>query len=140
VGPACQRLSRHAPRPDWLPGVALPSRPHHKGTDRSDRPLCPKPHCLAVRASRRHRCPNPATIPAGKRRRAAFCSKVGHRASLPSVAAPDSPCRAAAPHAVPPSSASRRVLAGAEELRLTPFWRCDVGRLQPPGPRRRCLG
>jgi hypothetical protein len=31
VGPACQRLSRHVPRPDWLPGKALLSRPCHKG-------------------------------------------------------------------------------------------------------------
>jgi hypothetical protein len=31
VGPACQRLRRHAPRSDWLPGAALPSCPCLKG-------------------------------------------------------------------------------------------------------------
>jgi hypothetical protein len=55
VGPVCHWLNRHAPRPDWLPGVALSSRTHHKKC-RPSRPLCPsrQPGPDAARPYLRH--------------------------------------------------------------------------------------
>jgi hypothetical protein len=103
--------------------------PHHKGVDLSYRCLCPKPRCLTVRAPHHRRCPNPATGPAGKRHRAASCSKAGRCASLPSTAAPRSPFCAAAPHATPPLCAGHRVLVGVEQRHHTPFRRRVVRRL-----------
>jgi hypothetical protein len=140
VGPVCQWLSQHAPCPDWLPGVALSSHSRHKGADPSDRRPCPKPRCLTVRASRRHRCPNPAAVPVGKRHYAASCSEASRRASLPSAAAPRFLCRADAPHATPPLCVGRQVLVGVEQRRHTPFRHRVVGCLRPPGPHRRYLG
>jgi hypothetical protein len=57
MGPSCQQLSRHAPRPDWLAGAALPSHPCLKGTVPTAPHACPSapPHhiiCTSPSAGR----------------------------------------------------------------------------------------
>jgi hypothetical protein len=153
VGPACQRLSRHAPCPDWLPGAALPSRPCHKGVD----PFRPAPVSEAPPVSERAtltalpsaaRYPSatppplsePTAVLTGKCHRAAFCSEAGRRASLPSVVAPHSPCRVVVPHAAPPP-VCRSLSPG--QSRATPPHSLPPPRRWPfvtSGPLQRCLG
>jgi hypothetical protein len=85
-----QRTERWLPtrdaRPDWMLGVALPSRraikpPRCPKLVLSGR--CPKPPPRYSSTASPPRCPNPATIPSGKHRRTAFFSKVGCRRSHP---------------------------------------------------------
>jgi hypothetical protein len=134
VGPACQRLNRHALHSDWLPGAALPSCPCLKGA------VPTAPH----RFNRLPCTSRAAASPMSEPRR--YRSRVRSRPSPRLACRPDSPVRCLgrlADSSGPKSSSPPFVKPRRRPVRRQPLTSPHAPARQPwseasPGPKPSC--